>query len=624
MLDDDDQDPAQRAHQGADDRARHDTTPGTTSGAPASSPPGDAPDDAPDDYDVLVIGSGFGGSVAALRLTEKGYRVGVLEAGRRFADDELPRTSWDLRRFLWAPALGCFGIQRIHRLKDVLVLAGAGVGGGSLVYANTLYRPLDAFWSDPAWAHVTDWKAELEPHYDQAERMLGVVDYRRTTPADELMRDVADDLGVGHTFRKVRVGVYLGPDGDDRPRDARGPAVPDPFFGGAGPDRNPCLHCGECMTGCRHNAKNTLVKNYLHLAEGAGARVHALTTATAVVPRPGGGYEVRTHRTGRRWAGRRTYRARQVVLAAGTLGTQRLLHAMRDSGDLPRLSARLGHLTRTNSEALLGAMRPARRGRPGEPDYSEGVAITSSFYPDPQTHVEPVRYGRGSNAMGLLQTVLVDGVGPGEGPRWRRWLAELWRQRRHLPTLYDLRGWSQRTVIALVMQSRDNSLTTFTRRGPFGRRLTSRQGTGEPNPAWIPVAHDAVRAMADRMGGLAGGSAGDPFDVPMTAHILGGCTIGETPETGVVDPYHRVHGHAGLHVLDGSAVTANLGVNPSLTITAQAERACALWPNHGEADARPAPGTGYVVVPPTAPRRPVVPASAPGALRLPLVEIRHS
>ncbi|MFF2455129.1 GMC family oxidoreductase N-terminal domain-containing protein [Isoptericola sp. NPDC058082] len=612
MLDDDDQDHPQRAHQGTDDGPHHPTTP--------SPPPGDAPDD----YDVLVIGSGFGGSVAALRLTEKGYRVGVLEAGRRFADDELPRTSWDLRRFLWAPALGCFGIQRIHRLRDVLVLAGAGVGGGSLVYANTLYRPLDAFWTDPAWAHVTDWKAELGPYYDQAERMLGVVDYRRTTPADELMRDVADDLGVGHTFRKVRVGVYLGPDGDDRPRGARGPAVPDPFFGGAGPDRNPCLHCGECMTGCRHNAKNTLVKNYLHLAESAGARVHPLTTATAVVPRPGGGYEIRTHRTGRRWAGRRTYRARQVVLAAGTLGTQRLLHAMRDSGDLPRLSDRLGHLTRTNSEALLGAMRPARRGQVGEPDYSEGVAITSSFYPDPQTHVEPVRYGRGSNAMGLLQTVLVDGVGPGEGPRWRRWLGELWRQRRHLPALYDLRGWSQRTVIALVMQSRDNSLTTFTRRGPLGRRLTSRQGTGAPNPTWIPVAHDAVRAMADRMGGLAGGSAGDPFDVPMTAHILGGCTIGETPEAGVIDPYHRVHGHPGLHVLDGSAVTANLGVNPSLTITAQAERACALWPNRDEADARPAPGARYAVVPPTAPLRPVVPGAAPGALRLPLVEIRHA
>ncbi|WP_166851270.1 GMC family oxidoreductase N-terminal domain-containing protein [Isoptericola sp. BMS4] len=595
-----------------DDDDHTGTTP--AAGGPPRPRPGD------DDYDVLVVGSGFGGSVAALRLTEKGYRVGVLEAGRRFTDSELPRTSWDLRRFLWAPGLGCFGIQRIHRLRDVLVLAGAGVGGGSLVYANTLYRPLPPFWRDPAWAHITDWESELRPYYDQAERMLGATTYRRTTPADEVLRDVAEELGVADTFRQVRVGVHLG--GRDAATDGGSPVVADPYFGGAGPDRSPCLHCGSCMTGCRHNAKNTLVKNYLHLAERAGAQVHLLTTATLVRPHRDGGYEVRMHRTGRPWAGRRTLRAREVVLAAGTLGTQRLLHAMRDQGHLPHLSDRLGHLTRTNSEALLGAMRPRRAGAES-PDYSEGVAITSSFHPDEHTHVEPVRYGRGSNAMGLLQTVLVDGSGPGDGPRWRRWLGELWRQRRNLPSLYDLRGWSQRTVIALVMQSHDNSLTTFTRRGPLGRRLTSRQGTGAPNPTWIPAAHDTVRAMARRMGGIAGGTAGDPFDVPMTAHILGGCTIGDSPESGVVDPYHRVHGHPGLHVLDGSAVTANLGVNPSLTITAQAERACALWPNAGERDARPAPGSPYEVVGPVPPRWPAVPATAPGALQLPVVEVRH-
>ena len=576
-----------------------------------------ATDETATDFDVLVIGSGFGGSVAALRLTEKGYRVGVLEAGRRFADGEFPKTSWNLRRFLWAPALGCFGIQRIHRLKDVLVLAGAGVGGGSLVYANTLYRPLDPFWRDTAWAHITDWKAELEPYYDQAERMLGVVGYQGTTPADEVLRDVADEMGVGDTFRPVRVGVFFGQ--GDQP--APGETVDDPFFGGAGPARTGCLDCGSCMTGCPHGAKNTLVKNYLHLAERGGAQVRALTTVTAVVPLPDGGYEVRTHRTGRPWSCRRRLRARQVVLAAGTLGTQRLLHTMKDRGTLPRISDRLGHLTRTNSEALLGATRPVRRDDDG-PDYSRGVAITSSFYPDEHTHVEPVRYGRGSNAMGLLQSVLVDGSGPGEEPRWRRWLRELWRQRRDLPRLYDLRRWSQRTVIALVMQSHDNSLTTFTKRGLTGRRLTSRQGTGAPNPTWIPVAHDAVRRMADRMGGIPGGSIGDPFDVPMTAHILGGCAIGDSPDTGVVDPYHRVHGHPGLHVVDGSAVTANLGVNPSLTITAQAERACAFWPNRGEEDARPPLGAPYVVVPPTAPHRPTVPSAAPGALRLPIVDVR--
>ncbi|GAA4716226.1 GMC family oxidoreductase [Isoptericola chiayiensis] len=584
--------------------------------APTDRDPGGS--DEPTGLDVVVVGSGFGGSVAALRLTEKGYRVAVLEAGRRFGDDELPRTSWDLRRFLWAPALGCLGIQRIHRLRDVVVLAGAGVGGGSLVYANTLYRPTGAFWSDPAWASVTDWEAELAPYYDQAERMLGVTEYRGGTPADDVLRDVARKLGAGSTFHSARVGVHLGD-----PRTGPGApglptsAVPDPYFGGAGPARHPCLHCGECMTGCRHGAKNTLVKNYLYLAEAAGARVHALTTVDAIVPRDDGGYEVRTHRSGRPWSGRRTFRATQVVLAAGTLGTQRLLHALRDDGTLPHLSPRLGHLTRTNSEALLGAVAPRRPDSPG-PDYTRGVAITSSFHPDEHTHVEAVRYGRGSNAMGLLQTVLVDG-GPG---RRRRWLGELWRRRKELPTLLDLRGWSERTLIALVMQTEDNSLTTVTRRGLLGRRMTSVQGGGEPNPSWIPLGHRVVRAMADRMGGTAGGSLADPFDVPMTAHILGGCTIGGTPQTGVIDPYHRVHGYPDLHVVDGSAVTANLGVNPSLTITALAERAFALWPNRDDPDLRPRPGDPYVAVPATRPRRPAVPASAPGALRLPIVEIR--
>ncbi|WP_242496325.1 GMC oxidoreductase [Xylanimonas protaetiae] len=605
------------------------------------------------DYDVLVVGSGFGGSVAALRLTEKGYRVGVLEAGRRFADHEHAASSWRLRSFLWAPALGCFGIQRVRLLRNVLVLAGAGVGGGSLVYANTLYRPLGPFFADPAWAGITDWKAELDPYYDQAERMLGSVRFPGQTPADDVMQGVAEAMGVGETFTPANVGVFFGPGGRQTP----GEAVADPFFGGAGPERTGCTQCGECMTGCRHGAKNTLVKNYLHLAEAAGAVVHPLTTVTAVVPidapaddpadgsvdgrgsgpgdgsgdraPAGAGFVVETRRTGRR-GGRQQFTARQVVLAAGTLGTQELLHAMRDTGTLPHLSDRLGHLTRTNSEALLGVSVP-HRGPIGPdgwrdrtrtaPDYSRGVAITSSFYPDASTHVEPVRYGHRSNAMGLLQTVLVDGG----RARGRRWLRELARLGAHMPDLLDLRRWSERTVIALVMQARDNSLTTFTRRGLAGRRrLTSRQGTGEPNPSWIPVAHDAVRRMATAMGGRPGGSLGDPFDIPMTAHILGGCTIGATASDGVVDPYHRVHGYPGLHVVDGSTVTANLGVNPSLTITAQAERAFALWPNQGDPDPRPAPGTAYARVVPVAPRRPVVPASAPGALRLPLVEIRHA
>ncbi len=305
------------------------------------------------------------------------------------------------------------------------------------------------------------------------------------------------------------------------------------------------------------------------------------------------------------------------MLSASALGTQRLLHRMRDEGHLPDVSPRLGHLARTNSESILGAVAPDTA-----VDYSQGVAITSSFHPDEHTHIEPVRYGRGSNAMSLLQTVLTDG--DGDVPRWRTWLRALWRERRSVAGLYDLRHWSERAVIALVMQSIDNSITTYTRRSRLtGRRhLTSRQGHGAPNPTWIPVGNDAVRRMADLLGGTPGGSVGEPFNRPLTAHFIGGCAIGETAATGVVDAYQRVHGYPGLHVVDGSAVSANLGVNPSLTITAQAERALALWPNRGEPDPRPAPGAPYERLAPVPPRHPVVPAAAPGALRLPIVGVR--
>ncbi|MGW1058392.1 FAD-dependent oxidoreductase [Micromonospora rubida] len=562
-------------------------------------------------YDVLVIGSGFGGSVTALRLAEKGYSVGVLEAGRRFADDEFPETSWRLRRFLWAPRLGCYGLQRITLLRSagrgagggVLVLSGAGVGGGSLVYANTLYEPLDAFYADPQWRDVTDWRAELARHYDQAKRMLGVTTYPVQTRADRAMRAVADRMGVGHTYHPTPVGVHIG-----RP----GERVADPYFGGAGPERTGCTHCGACMTGCRHGAKNTLVKNYLWLAERLGARVHPLTTVTAVRPADGGGYRVETVRTGA-WLRRRrqVFHADQVVLAAGSLGTQRLLHEMKATGALPALSPRLGELTRTNSEAILGASVPPARARAEGLDFTEGVAITSSFHPDPQTHIEPVRYGRGSNAMGLLQSLLVDG-----GPhRVRRWVATLLRQPGTAARMLTVRNWSERTVIALVMQSADNSLTTRWRRGLFGRRLAAVVGHGEPSPTWIPAGNAAARLLAEEIGGTPGGALTEPFNIPMTAHILGGAVIGVTPADGVIDPYHRVHGHPGLHVVDGAAVSANLGVNPSLTITAQAERAMSLWPNKGEADPRPPLGEPYLRLDPVPPAHPAVPADAPGALR---------
>ncbi|WP_020419114.1 FAD-dependent oxidoreductase [Amycolatopsis sp. ATCC 39116] len=559
------------------------------------------------DYDVVVIGSGFGGSVSALRLTEKGYRVGVLEAGRRFADDEFAKTSWRLRKYLWAPLLGCFGIQRLTLLRDTFILSGTGVGGGSLVYANTLYEPPARFYADRQWAHITDWRDELAPYYDQAKRMLGVTPYPGTTRADRVLREVAEDMGIAHTFRPTPVGVLFAT-GDQKP----GQEVPDPFFGGAGPSRRTCLNCGSCMTGCRHGAKNTLVKNYLHLAERAGAVVHPLRTVVDVRPRLGG-YEVTTVRTGSR-RHRRTFTCEQVVFAASALGTQRLLHRLRDRGSLPKISKRLGYLSRTNSEAIL-----AVRSRDKNADYTDGVAITSSMHPDEVTHVEPVRYGKGSNLMSLLATVLVDGK---DGHRrWVLGLRELARHWRELPRLQNPRKWSEQMVGLLVMQSLDNSVTTYTRRGLFGRRMTTRQGDGAPNPTWIPHGHEVARRVAEKIDGVPQGAWTDMANIPLTGHFIGGCAIGDSPETGVVDPYQRLYNYPGLHVVDGSAISANLGVNPSLTITAQAERALALWPNKGEADQRPPLGAPYARLAPVAPKNPVVPEAAPGALRLPVTPV---
>ncbi|MGH9106090.1 MAG: GMC family oxidoreductase, partial [Acidimicrobiales bacterium] len=428
----------------------------------------------------------------------------------------------------------------------------------------------------------------------------------------------------GDTWVPTPVGVFFGPDGTKTP----GKTVPDPYFGGAGPARTGCVECGECMTGCRRGAKNTLLTNYLYLAERAGATVLPLTTARSLYPLASGGWAVETLRSGPLGlvSRRRVVRAGQVVLAAGTYGTQRLLHAMVLEDCLPGLSPRLGHLTRTNSESLLGAVVP--RGRARE-DFSRGVAITSSFYPEPGTHVEPVRYGHGSNMMGLFGTALVDwdrGQGHGAGgPSWRSFASAVAHRPRSLLRGLDLRHWSERTVIALVMQSRDNSLTLFGRRGTFGRaKLASRQGHGQPNPAWLPVGHEVVARLAAHIGGEPAGTWGEIFGVPMTAHFLGGCVIGTSATEGVVDPWHRAYGYEGLHVVDGSAVPANPGVNPALTITALAERAFAHWPNRGEPDPRPplrqplaALGPAVAGVEVVAPKWPVVPAGARGELRLP-------
>ncbi|WP_354640985.1 GMC family oxidoreductase [Kitasatospora camelliae] len=571
------------------------------------------------DYDVVVVGSGFGGSVAALRLTEKGYRVAVLEAGRRFGRDELPKNSWDTRNYLWAPALGMYGIQRIHLLANVLILAGAGVGGGSLNYANTLYVPPKPFFEDRQWRHITDWQEELAPFYDQAQRMLGVRTNPTMTPSDVHLKAAAEKMGCGDTFHFAPVGVFFGDgeDADGAAKAAPGSEVADPYFGGEGPSRKACTECGECMTGCRHGAKNMLTENYLFLAEKNGAEIHPLTTVARIRP-SGEGFAVDVRRTNSRSrdrvkAGARTITAARVVVAAGTYGTQTLLHRMRDGGHLPGISAKLGELTRTNSEALVGAQTTDRRY--GErADFTKGVAITSSIHPDANTHIEPVRYGRGSNAMGALSIQQVPGAG--RGPRWLRYLVTAATHPVTFVRSMNQHRWSEKTIIGLVMQSLDNSLTVSLKKsGPGKGKLTSRQGHGAPNPTWIPAAEEGAKALAESINGWAGSTVGEIFDIPMTAHFLGGCPIGDSPEHGVVDPYHRLYGYPGISVVDGSAVSANLGVNPSLTITAQAERALSMWPNKGEADPRPAQDEPYRRVAAVAPERPAVPETAFGALR---------
>jgi cholesterol oxidase len=547
--------------------------------------------------DVIVIGSGFGGAVSALRLTEKGYSVIVLEAGKRWDTSDFATTTWNLRKFLWFPGLGMRGIQRMDLLKEVLAISGSGVGGGSLVYANTLIEPYDDFFTDRQWSDITDWKAELAPWYDQARRSLGAEEANAETPSDRVIRRLADRMGADESFRPVEVGVYRG---------ESGVTVDDPYFGGAGPSRTGCIECGGCMVGCRHDAKNTLDRNYLHLAEQNGARV--LPEHKAVdLERDGEYWVVHTSRPGAWFSKRRrAFRARHVVFAAGGLGTTKLLLRLQDRGRLGGASERIGSLVRTNSEAIVGAVA-----RDTSIDYSHGVAITSSLQADERTRIEPVRYPAGSNSMGLLATILVPG-GRWQPVRFLWWVLK--SPVRWVKSL-SVRRWSERGLILLVMQSEDNSIRLETKRGWFRRRVTSKPGHGSPNPRWIPLAHDAARMAAEEMDGDPMASINESMlGIPVTAHLIGGATIGATPDRGVVDPYHRMFGMPGLHVVDGSAVPANLGSNPSLTITALAERAMSMWPNKGEADPRPEPGEPYGRVEPVAPANPAVPESAPAAL----------
>jgi cholesterol oxidase len=535
------------------------------------------------DFDWLVIGSGFGGSVSALRLSEKGYDVGVLECGRRFADNEFPKSTADVRRYFWNPRLGMKGIFRLTTFRDVSVVSGCGVGGGSLGYANTLYVPPKAFFADRQWADMEDWDSVLAPHYAEAQRMLGVTMNEHDDPADRLLRELGEELGVSDTYQKTPVGIFFGADGE------AGKTVADPFFGGEGPERTGCRLCGRCMVGCPHGAKNTLVKNYLYLAEKRGAQV--MPERTVIDIRPLGssdgsdGYEVESVRSGA-WLRkeRKVQRAHGVVVAAGPLGTNLLLQRCRLGGSLPAISERLGELVRTNSEAILSVTVPE--------DYPEDltrrVAITSSIYPDAHTHIETVSYGHDGDSMRMLNTLMV-----GDGTRLTRPLKLLTQALLHpgrLMRLLFAKHWSRRTIILLVMQTLDNAIALRPRRGPFGSLwLRTEQDPERPIPTFIPVANQAAEWFAKRTGGIAQSSTTEAlFNIPTTAHILGGAVIAPDPARGVVDARQRVFGYENLLVCDGAAVPANVGVNPSLTITALAEHAMSHVPAAGEARTEPA------------------------------------
>src|SRR5580700_5229729 len=531
------------------------------------------------DYDWLVVGSGFGGSVSALRLSEKGYSVGVLECGRRFADHEFPSSTNDLKRYFWRPFLGMKGIFRLTTFRDVAVVSGCGVGGGSLGYANTLYVPPKQFFEDRQWAEMNDWESALAPHYAEAQRMLGVVQTPTDDPADQLLRELGEELGVGDTYKKTPVGVYFG---------ESGVTVPDPFFGGEGPARTGCRECGRCMVGCPHGSKNTLVKNYLYLAEKRGARVLPERTVVDVRPLGDGsgkaGYEVESVRSGA-WLrkDRQVHRARGVVVAAGPLGTNKLLQRCRLNGSLAKISPRLGELVRTNSESILTVTVPEDY----PDDLIKRVAITSSIYPDPNTHIETVTYGDDGDSMHRLNTLLV-----GDGTRVTRplkLLAQILLHPKRLAQVLFPKHWSRRTIIILVMQTLDNAIALRPHKGPFGSFwLKTEQDPGRPIPTFIPIANKAAEWFAKRTGGIAQSSFTEAlFNIPTTAHILGGAVIAPGPEQGVVDAHQRVYGYENLLVCDGSAVPANVGVNPSLTITALAEHAMSHVPASGLAAADP-------------------------------------
>ncbi|HKE15297.1 MAG TPA: GMC family oxidoreductase [Kofleriaceae bacterium] len=538
-----------------------------------------------DRWDFVIVGSGFGGSVSALRLVEKGYRVLVLEKGRRLGAADFPTSNWRVRRWLWLPAAGCRGLFQMTFLRHVTALSGVGVGGGSLVYANTLPIPGEGFFRSPSWAHLADWKAELAEHYRTARHMLGAVENPNVTYPDEVIRELAADIGRPDHVRPTTVAVYFG-----RP----GVTVPDPYFGGRGPERTGCIQCGGCMLGCRFGAKNTLDKNYLHLAEHLGLVIRAESEVTVLEPDAGdgGGYrlEVREGAPGERKT--RVYRAGQVILSGGVLGTLDLLlrmqeRARRRAGGLDRLSPRLGHFVRTNSEVLMGVTTRRR-----DVDLSRGIAIGSILDTDDHSHLEPVRYPSGSGFFRMLMAPHA----PGEigVVRLARALAIALRHPVLTIRAYLVPDWARYTMILLYMRTLEGHLRIRLGRPLlrlFRRGLTTEVSGGPRPSASIPEATELGRKVAARIDGFASSMITETaLGIPTTAHILGGCVMADGPEAGVIDHQHRVFGHPGLYVIDGSAVSANPGVNPSLTICALAERAMTFIPARAQADDRPGRG----------------------------------
>jgi cholesterol oxidase len=525
-------------------------------------------------FDYVVIGSGFGGSVSAMRLTEKGYRVLVLERGKRFRDRDFAKSTWRVSKYLWFPLLRCFGILQISPFKDVFVLHGSGVGGGSLGYANVLVEPGDKMFEAPAWSHLADWKTLLKPHYATARRMLGVNPNPCLWPADAIMEDIAKELGTQDTFKPTTVGTFFGEPGK---------TVPDPYFAGEGPDRTGCTHCGGCMVGCRHGAKNTLVKNYLYLAEKWGAHVWPETEVRDVRPLSPGQpdrarYEV-VYRSATAWFHKpdRIVRAHSVIFSAGALGTLRLLFRCREvTRSLPKISKRLGHMVRTNSEALLGATA-----RSPKTNYSEGIAITSIFHADEVTTVEPVRYPAGSGLMRFLTGPLIETGGRGIS-RVFNMVAQIAKRPLDFALTHILPGWAQRTTIILVMQTEDNRTRMNLGRSiftAFRKNLVSTPDPGHAIPTKLDIGHNVTRLFAHKAGAVPAGSINEGLlDIPMTAHILGGVPFGLNDQDGVVTLNCEIHNYPGLFVVDGSIVPANPGVNPSLTITALAEYALSRIP----------------------------------------------